>query len=307
MANTKITSLTELAETPASGDMFPIVDVSDTSMAATGTTKKLAGSRIVFQSGGTATLASTLVAPVIRPSASSNGSINFYDATTILPALGIIAGTASGLALRGTDIITDATTKQFRVASRHYTNSEEDCLLFYCSNTTSANVINIGGNSSLFNTATAIVFFAAANNTTVTGTEMMRVNSGGVGVGTTAPFGFQVGLVAAGLETARSSDNVRMGILSSGAPAIVFEDSGNTQGVIKNLAGIFSLGKPGTPQMSIDTATGIATFVAAIDVGGTVQMDGLRVDITPTLSSQAQTHYINVNMNGTTYKLLLAS
>lgn len=39
MANTKITSLAELAETPAADDYIPLVDTSDTSMAGTGTTK----------------------------------------------------------------------------------------------------------------------------------------------------------------------------------------------------------------------------------------------------------------------------
>lgn len=304
MANTKITSLTELAESPASTDMFPFVDVSDTTMAATGTTKKVAGSRIVFQSGGTASLSATLVAPQIRPNSSSSGSINFNDATTTLPALDIITGVSSDLALRGTDILTDATTKQFRVASRHYTNSEEDCLLFYCSNTSSTNVISIGGNSSLFNSATAITFFAAANNTTVTGTEMMRINSGGVGIGTTNPNGLQINQSTT--ETARTADNVRIGVVS-GAPTIILEDSGNTQTVIKNVAGVTSIGKPGTPQISIDTATGIITTVASMDVAGTVQMDVLRLDQTPTLSAQVQTHYVNMNFNGTIYKVLCAA
>jgi hypothetical protein len=40
MSNAKITSLTALT-TPADADVFPIVDVSDTTMAATGTTKKI--------------------------------------------------------------------------------------------------------------------------------------------------------------------------------------------------------------------------------------------------------------------------
>jgi len=48
MANTKITSLTELAATPASDDVFPIVDVSDTTMAGTGTTKKIQASRFSY-------------------------------------------------------------------------------------------------------------------------------------------------------------------------------------------------------------------------------------------------------------------
>lgn len=51
MADTKITNLTELAATPADGDMLTVVDVSDTTMAATGTNKKIKASRFVTTNG----------------------------------------------------------------------------------------------------------------------------------------------------------------------------------------------------------------------------------------------------------------
>lgn len=41
MADTKISDLTALAETPADTDLVPIVDISDTTMASSGTTKKM--------------------------------------------------------------------------------------------------------------------------------------------------------------------------------------------------------------------------------------------------------------------------
>jgi hypothetical protein len=47
MADSKISSLAALATEPADGDLFVIVDISDTSMAATGTDKKLAASLLV--------------------------------------------------------------------------------------------------------------------------------------------------------------------------------------------------------------------------------------------------------------------
>lgn len=53
MADTKISALTELAATPADGDWLPIVDVSDTTMAASGTTKKLDAGRLLDRSGNT--------------------------------------------------------------------------------------------------------------------------------------------------------------------------------------------------------------------------------------------------------------
>lgn len=47
MADKKITGLTELAEAPATGDLFEVVDVSDTTMAGTGTNKKITRSNLV--------------------------------------------------------------------------------------------------------------------------------------------------------------------------------------------------------------------------------------------------------------------
>lgn len=46
MADKKISQLTELSATPATGDLIPIVDVSDTTDAASGTTKKIAWSNL---------------------------------------------------------------------------------------------------------------------------------------------------------------------------------------------------------------------------------------------------------------------
>lgn len=52
MADSKITQLTQLAATPASGDQLMIVDVSDTTMAASGTNKRLAASYIARSDAG---------------------------------------------------------------------------------------------------------------------------------------------------------------------------------------------------------------------------------------------------------------
>jgi len=47
MSDLKITQLTTLAAIPDNADWLPIVDVSDTTMSASGTTKKIAASRFV--------------------------------------------------------------------------------------------------------------------------------------------------------------------------------------------------------------------------------------------------------------------
>jgi len=60
MADTKITALSAITTVDPANDVLPIVDVSDTSMAASGTTKKITTNQILGASG-TATLASATI------------------------------------------------------------------------------------------------------------------------------------------------------------------------------------------------------------------------------------------------------
>ena len=60
MADTKITALAAIATVDPAADVLPIVDISDTSMAASGTTKKITTNQILG-AGGTATLASATI------------------------------------------------------------------------------------------------------------------------------------------------------------------------------------------------------------------------------------------------------
>jgi len=60
MADTKITVLTAITTVDPAVDVLPIVDISDTTMAASGTTKKITSNQILG-AGGTATLASATI------------------------------------------------------------------------------------------------------------------------------------------------------------------------------------------------------------------------------------------------------
>jgi len=60
MADTKITALTAITTVDPAVDVLPIVDVSDTTMAASGTTKKITSNQLLG-AGGTATLASATI------------------------------------------------------------------------------------------------------------------------------------------------------------------------------------------------------------------------------------------------------
>ena len=95
----------------------------------------------------------------------------------------ILAGADSGALT-----LTDATQKVMRFGVPHYTNAEEPVGALFVSNESGANNILIGGGTAQFNAATALQFYTAANTTTTTGTERMRIDSSGnVGIGTSSP------------------------------------------------------------------------------------------------------------------------
>lgn len=71
MANKKISDLSELAEQPAGTDMVPVVDISDTSGASTGTTKKVSVTNLL---AGSAT--GDITAVNITAGTGLTGSVN---------------------------------------------------------------------------------------------------------------------------------------------------------------------------------------------------------------------------------------
>jgi len=86
--------------------------------------------------------------------------------------------------------LTDATNKVGRLMAPHYTNAEEPVLGLMISPTSTRNDVNIGGGSSLGNTAMYINFYTAADTTTVTGTKRMEIDEAGlVTVGATGSAG----------------------------------------------------------------------------------------------------------------------
>ena len=77
---------------------------------------------------------------------------------------------------------TDATAKRGRFGVPHYLNAEEPSLMLWYENTASANTLSYGGGSSAWNTATSHVWYTAADNVTVTGTNRMSLSNSGLTV-----------------------------------------------------------------------------------------------------------------------------
>jgi len=72
---------------------------------------------------------------------------------------------------------TNSTLKQGGLISPHYTNAEEPHLLARVVANTGASRIEIGGGTSAYNSVKSIVFYTAANDTTLTGTAALTLDS----------------------------------------------------------------------------------------------------------------------------------
>jgi hypothetical protein len=140
-------------------------------------TGSAAGGSVRLFTSPTGSSGTSVNASVERMRIASTGRVGI-GTTNPSGQLTIVAPTNAN-AMRLTDTETDATQKFGIITASHYTNSEEPLVPIFTQSTVSANNVNIGGGSGNFNTATAIVLFTAANNTTVTGTERLRINSTG--------------------------------------------------------------------------------------------------------------------------------
>lgn len=86
------------------------------------------------------------------------------------------------------NVTTDTTTKTGTIGVGHYTNAEEPVLVAGVTSASTTTSLLIGGGSSSFNTATSIDFYTAADNTTVTGTLRLRIDSAGrIGINVSSP------------------------------------------------------------------------------------------------------------------------
>ena len=120
MADTKITALTALTAADPANDVIPIVDVSDTTMAASGTTKKISVNNILGASG-TATLASATItgAVTVGTTLGVTGVSTFAAGTALLPALTTTGDTNTGIYYPAADTfaVTTGGTERYRVDS----------------------------------------------------------------------------------------------------------------------------------------------------------------------------------------------
>ena len=134
-----------------------------------------------------------------------------------------VVGSGLSTMLRLSNTEANATTKYGAILGRHYTNAEENVtgmLITSSSNSLTGQTVSIGGGITSANAVNEIKFYTAANNTTLTGTERMRIGfNGKVGIGTTNP--------AVELEVDGS-------IMASGTSGASFRLNSNTSSGVNN-------------------------------------------------------------------------
>lgn len=99
-----------------------------------------------------------------------------------------IVGGGNYSQLRLASSVSDNTTKYSALTFEQYDADEEGFLGLGGFSSSSENAVIVGGGTGSFNAATRISFMTAANGTTTSGSERMRIDSSGnVGIGTTSP------------------------------------------------------------------------------------------------------------------------
>ena len=154
MADTKITALAAITTVDPAADVLPIVDVSDTSMAASGTTKKITSNQILG-AGGTATLASATI----------TGDLTVDTSTLKVDSTNNRVGI-------GTASPTDTLDVNGRVTAARFLSS---------SSSASLPALAVSAGNGVYNSGTNEVGFS------VNSTLAMTLNSTGLGVGVASP------------------------------------------------------------------------------------------------------------------------
>jgi hypothetical protein len=205
MPDTKITALAAITTVAPANDLFPIVDVSDNSMAASGTTKNITVNQLLG-AGGTATLASATISGDLTVDTSVlkvDSTNNRVGIGTATPAAGyaldvrgiLAAGNSAGTIIGG---ISFSTRPEIGAISNH-------------------NLGLIANNSTMHLITPAGVFdwYDGAGGT------RMTLNSTGLGVGVTPSAWFasafgpvlqfkSAGSSGGGALTGSGADNFRM-------------------------------------------------------------------------------------------------
>jgi hypothetical protein len=256
MADSKITALTALTAADPANDMMPIVDVSDTSMAASGTTKRISINNILACSPS-ATLASATITGDLTVDTSTlkvdsaNNRVGIKTATPTA-ALQIASGNVR---------VDDGYQFEFGGSTNGISGSNaSNNLSFYTNNTIAYSIGSAGGGTWYVSGSTAMTLNSTGLGVGASPVVPLHIYSGGTG---TTDFGNVVATFRTGA--------------SGRAVALQFSDTSNIAN-IGMLSGALQFAAGGsTKQMTLDTSGNVGVGVTpsawasnrrALQVGG---------------------------------------
>lgn len=155
--------------------------------------------------------------------------------------------------------VTDTTQKSARFTVGHYLSAEEPLAGFIATSDVVENTILYGGGSGAANTATQLIFYAAANNVTTTGTAKMYIRSTGVFFGGTTP-------ATAHADMAASTSSIAALRVRDGA-AVSVPNSGDLWHVTGNL---YLRSGATTYAIGANSSLGALTTTGDVEVGGEI-------------------------------------
>ena len=275
MADSKITALTALTAADPANDMLPVVDVSDTSMAASGTTKRISINNILACSPS-ATLASATITGDLTVDTSTlkvDSANNRVGIGTASPAAALDIFGAFGTATAAAVIRNNSAASASNIAQ----------VQFFTVNSFSgieqvASIHGLNPNAAS-NNGGALVFSTSLNGTGTTPAERYRIENDGTATwsvgGSTA-----MTLNASGLGVGASPANDKLlslgsiGILLSGATSdFSFRNSGGT--AIQRLrytdaTGALTIGSATATAYPVELGGNTTTRAVTIDASSNV-------------------------------------
>ena len=284
MADSKITALASIStSTDPAVDPLVIVDVSDTSMAASGTSKKVTLNNLL-SSSPTATGNFTITGDLTVDTStlkvdSTNNRVGIVQATPLYP-LHLVgefgleeASSGNGTKLR---LIGDATKYNFRLGKQ-----------LTASNTFEITPSTAIGGTTFSNPVYTVTYNGIHTFLDGAGGTAMTLNSTGLGIGVSpgsAIGNLQVGGSSnANLYTQQGTDTVRMGVRASGRTGILFDSSNatytNRAWYLDNVgsSGSLIIGRQGLDVITFDNVgnVGVGVTPSAHDAGKGLEVGAL--------------------------------
>jgi len=256
MPDTKITALAAITTVAPANDLFAIVDVSDNSMAASGTTKNITTNQILG-AGGTATLASATISGDLTVDTSTlkvDSANNRVGIGTASPATILDIQSAGGLFAR---IQNTTSTADAYLLVKNTTGEG-----FFGINAAGPYIYTAGALPIIFSTTGTERYRIASDGVatwSVGGSTAMTLNSTGLGVGGSPT----AKISCAGYSSANQLADINIVRSSSGTniqtgPNIVFTDgTSNNTVTIQNSQGRFGIWNYGAgawnERLSVDS------------------------------------------------------